>query len=229
MGMETPILAGMDVRDLTLSEALRERTAPVHHAAERSGIINDILRQKAGRESYALLLRNFLPAYESLETALRARASQPILRAFAVPALFRAPALRNDLIEISGKDFERSLPLLDSGVRYARGVDAAAQGDGMRLLSHAYVRYFGDLSGGQVLKKLLGRSMDLPAEALSVYEFPGIDDHRAFKNELRAALDSAADVADPKILIEEALSAFEHNIAISAEVQAAASRGAIPG
>ncbi len=225
MGMEKPISAGTDVRRLTLSEALRERTAQVHLAAERSGIISDILKREAGRDSYALLLRNVLPAYEAMEAALRARKSQPIFDVFSAAPLFRAPALRNDLVQLSGEAFERALPLLDAGARYANRIDDAAQGDGMRLLSHAYVRYFGDLSGGQVLKKLLGRSMDLPAEALTVYEFPGIDDHRAFKSELREALDRAADVADSEILIAEALAAFEHNIAISNAVQAAASRG----
>ena len=78
-------------------------------------------------------------------------------------------------------------------------VAMAAQGDGMRLVSHAYVRYFGDLSGGQVLKRLLGQSMALPPEALTLYDFPGISDPQAFKDEMRNAIDRAAHaVADPE-------------------------------
>ncbi len=87
-------------------------------------------------------------------------------------------------------------------------------------MAHAYVRYFGDLSGGQVLKKLLGRSMQLRPEALSFYDFPDIADHRSFKNEMRAALDDAADViSDQEGLLGEAVLAFEHNIAVSRAVQ----------
>jgi heme oxygenase len=35
----------------------------------------------------------------------------------------------------------------------------AAEGDGTRLIAHAYTRYLGDLSGGQILQRLLARSL----------------------------------------------------------------------
>lgn len=217
MGIEAPFTAAKGV---SLSEALRERTASVHLTAERSGIINDILKQKAGRDGYALLLRNVLPAYEALEAGLRDRRQKEVLSVFAQSGLARAQAIRNDLIQLAGDDFENTLPLLDAGRQYAERVAQAAQGDGMRLISHAYVRYLGDLSGGQVLKKLLGKTLELPPQALTLYDFPQIADHSAFKDELRAAIDKAADVvSDPEELIAEALAAFEHNIAISNAVQ----------
>lgn len=220
MGMEMPITPAPDAQSLTLSELLRERTAAAHTTAERSGIINDILKQKAGREGYALLLRNLLPAYVALEASLQAREHQDIFGVFATPGLRRTEALRRDLSELAGSEFESTLPLLDAGSRYADRISHAAQGDGIGLLAHAYVRYFGDLSGGQVLKKLLGRSMQLHPEALSFYEFPDIADHRSFKNELRAALDDTADaISDPEDLLGEAVLAFEHNIAVSRAVQ----------
>src|SRR5262245_32289167 len=114
MGIEQPILACGDAQTMSLSEALRERSAALHLTAERSGIVSDILKQKAGRDSYALLLRNILPAYEALEAGLRARAAEPVLSAFAHPALFRARSLQNDLTHLAGPDFERALPLLDA-------------------------------------------------------------------------------------------------------------------
>ena len=62
--------------------------------------------------------------------------------------------------------------------------------------------------------------MELPPEALTLYDFPGIADHRAFKQELRDAIDRAADaVSDPEDLIAEALVAFEHNVEVSRAVQ----------
>lgn len=217
MGIEMPFTAAQGV---SLSEALRERTAAVHVTAERSGIINDILKQKAGRDGYALLLRNVLPAYEAMEVGLRDRLQNKVLGAFAQPGLARAKAIRNDLIQLAGRDFESTLPLLDAGREYADRVTRAGEGDGMRLISHAYVRYLGDLSGGQVLKKLLGKSIELPPQALTLYDFPQIADQNAFKDELRMAIDKAADVvSDPEYLISEAVVAFEHNIAISTAVQ----------
>jgi heme oxygenase len=95
----------------------------------------------------------------------------------------------------------------------------AAAGSGLRLVSHAYVRYFGDLSGGQILKKLLGKSLSLPAEALTFYDFPGRD-AQTLKTEMRDALDRAGRIAeDPEMLVLEAISAFQHNIDVSREVQ----------
>jgi heme oxygenase len=86
-------------------------------------------------------------------------------------------------------------------------------------VSHAYVRYLGDLSGGQVLKRLLGKSMSLPAEALTVYDFPDVDT-KILKRELREALDRAGRMTDdPHKLVIEAMNAFEHNIAVSRNVR----------
>jgi heme oxygenase len=203
----------------SLSEMLRERTRRLHGIAERSGVVADILQRQCDRGGYALLLRNLLPAYERLEEELSDRMSHPILGVFAHRSLRRSDRLRTDLRNIEGADWERSLPLLESGVAYAASIAQAAAGDGLRLVSHAYVRYFGDLSGGQVLKKLLGKSLSLPAAALTVYDFP--DGHtQTAKARLRDALDRTGRVTDdPHTLVIEAMTAFAHNIAVSREVQ----------
>lgn len=202
-----------------LSELLRERTVLVHTEAERTGVIAGILRREADRHAYALLLRNILPAYERLEAELSAHSAHPVLGVFADRTLSRSDRLRHDLARIEGAGWGRSLPALESGAAYADCVERAAAGSGLRLVSHAYVRYFGDLSGGQILKKLLGKSLSLPAEALTFYEFPGRE-AQTLKTEMRDALDRAGRLAeDPEILVLEAISAFEHNINVSREVQ----------
>ena len=127
MGIEKPLPPADTAKPLSLSEALRQRTTSVHIAAERSGIISDILKRKADRGGYVLLLRNLLPAYEALESAIASRATDAVLGVFALPGLFRAGALRNDLVVIAG-------------ARYAERVVLAARGNGMRLIAHAYVR-----------------------------------------------------------------------------------------
>jgi len=206
---------------LSLSKVLRERTSALHTEAERSGVINDILRQKADRRSYALLLRNLLPAYEKMEQALERQHGSATLRVFAQPALRRAERIAADLEALSGADWICSLPLLTAGELYAARVQAAGEGDGSRLLAHAYVRYFGDLSGGQVLKRLLGKSLKLGPQSLSFYDFPGISDLKAVKDDMRDAIDqSGAGSVDVEPIILEGIRAFEHNIEVSHAVQA---------
>jgi heme oxygenase len=215
------ILASPDVR-VSLTDAMRERTHALHTRAERSGIINDLLRGKADRHAYALLLRNLLPAYRFLEAGLEAHRHSPAVGAAARRELYRAPALAADLKQLAGDDWERTLPLLAAGKNYARRVALAGQGDGTGLIAHAYARYFGDLSGGQVLKRLLARAPALRPEELSFYDFPAIDDAAEFKQRYRRALDdSAASIADIGPVVTEAMVAFEHNIAVSEAVQQA--------
>jgi heme oxygenase len=204
--------------DPPFSDVLRERTMRLHAKAERSGVLADILRRNCDRGGYALLLRNLLPAYERLEAELSARAAHPVLGIFAHRALCRSDRLRADLRNIQGDDWERSLPLLESSAAYVAGITGAAVGNGLRLVSHAYVRYFGDLSGGQVIKKILGKSLSLPSDVLTVYEFPEVD-VAALKVKMRDALDRAERFTDdPHMLVIEAMSAFEYNIGVSREV-----------
>jgi heme oxygenase len=208
-----------------LTEALRARTRELHCQAERSGIVQDLLAGRAGRAGYALLLRNLLPAYQALEEGLD-RHRRGRVGALVPAGLHRAGALAADLEAIAGGNWKEALPLLPAGAGYARRVRAAADGDdGWRLLGHAYVRYLGDLSGGQILSRLLARSLGLGPEALAFHAFPAIADPRAFKADWREAVDRAgAGPGEAATVIEEARAAFRLNIELSRAVQAAAPR-----
>jgi heme oxygenase len=91
------------------------------------------------------------------------------------------------------------------------------------LIGHAYTRYFGDLSGGPILKQLLARKLGLESRELSFYDFPHIADGEVFKRGYRKALGQAAqEIQDVDAIVAEAISAFEHKIAVSEAVQRAA-------
>jgi heme oxygenase len=206
-----------------LAARMKQRTQSLHVQAERSGIVRDMLRGDVTRQGYALFLRNLLPAYLALEEGLERLKSTPAFRGLAVRAVYRGPALEADLAAVAGPEWADGLRLLPEGAAYADRVARAAEGDGARLIAHAYARTLGDLNGGQVLRRLLGRSLGLDATGLSFYDFPEIEDMAAFRPAYRAALDGAADhIADPVAVIEEAAEAFRLNIAVSE----AARRGA---
>jgi heme oxygenase len=212
--------AAQSVAGAGLARRLREGTAELHALAERSGIARDILRGTATPVGYALFLRNLLPVYRAMEHALEARRDAPLIAPFALPSLYRAAALESDLALLCGDRWRESLAWLPAAQRYAQRVDACAQGDGARLIAHAYVRYLGDLSGGQVLRRLLARSLRIGSEALRFYEFPGIRDADRFKAEYRRALDcSALSASDADAVVEEAAAAFQLNIELSEAVQ----------
>ncbi|MET0721398.1 MAG: biliverdin-producing heme oxygenase [Tardiphaga sp.] len=199
--------------------ALYIGTKTLHTEAERSGIIRDLLRGEASREGYILLQRNLLPAYRALEAGLERHRDTPGLAALAAYRLDRAPALEADLVALCGGDFA-AVPLLLAGEAYAQRIDQAAEGDGGRLIAHAYTRYLGDLSGGQILKRLLAKRPGLQPDELSFYDFPAHADLAALKTDYRAALDQAGTLSDdPQAIIDEGLLAFSLNIDLSWAVQ----------
>lgn len=201
--------------------ALYLRTKTLHREAERTGIIRDLLHGEVTREGYLLLLRNLLPAYRAMEQGLDHHRRSPALGGLAGYRLDRAAALEADLVALCGARWSYRIPLLEAGERYAIRMSRAAEGDGTRLIAHAYTRYLGDLSGGQILKRLLARSLGLQPSELSFYDFPSFADFDALKADYRRALDEAgAAVTDQQALIEEGATAFSLNIDLSCAVKA---------
>lgn len=218
--------AGRDLRPASLLEALRERTRELHATAERTGIVAEILHRRADLSGYALLLRNLLPVYRTMEQALAARRESAVVGLLVRPELDRADAIEADLGMIADLHGIGDRPQLPEAVRYVDAIRQAAEGPGVELIAHAYARYLGDLSGGQILRKLIQRSLDLPPEALTFYDFPDIPDIAAFKADYRMAIERAGDeLGDFASIVEEGAHAFELNIELSVALQEAAQRG----
>jgi heme oxygenase len=186
-------------------------------------MFRDLLTGAATRQGYALLLRNLLPCYVEMERGLERHRSTPGVRQLAFARLSRAPALERDLAALAGADWRRSLPTLEAGAAYGRRIREVADRAPARLIGHAYVRYLGDLSGGQILRKLLAKSLGLEAEALAFYDFSAIGELAPLKERFRAALDRAADeLDDVDSVVAEAAEAFALNIDVSEAAHAAA-------
>jgi heme oxygenase (biliverdin-producing, ferredoxin) len=202
-----------------LAALLRERTRALHRLAERTGFIRALLLGQATRDSYALYLRNLLPAYQSLEAGLDGHRHGARIGALARPELYRSASIIDDLQALVGAGWHRTLVLLPEAERYSGRASAAADGDGTLLIAHAYTRYFGDLNGGRILKRVTARSLKLPIDCLHFYEYPGIADPQRFLAHYREALDSAAHADAAAGVIAEACAVFQLNIDLSAAVQ----------
>jgi heme oxygenase len=65
--------------------------------------------------------------------------------------------------------------------------------DPLLLLSHAYTRYLGDLSGGKVLSRIARRALHLDGyNGLQFYQFENVSSYKVFKDKYRSALDDLA-------------------------------------
>lgn len=205
-------------------DRLRAETADLHRTAERTGVVAALLRGKAGLDAYRAFLRNLLPVYEALESALdRASAAGSSAARLAQPDLYRASRLKADLRRLGGED----AVVTDGARRYAARIEAVEHDSG-RVAAHAYVRYLGDLNGGQILKRLVGRHLELDPDCLTFYDFP-VEDPSRLASDYLVAIDEVARTSDePGRTVDEARTAFELSIALGHEVWTASREGGLP-
>lgn len=85
------------------------------------------------------------------------------------------------------------------------------------LVAHAYTRYLGDLSGGQVLGRITQKSLGLKGgEGLSFFSFPGVSSPSLFKQLYRSRMNSIELTPEQQErVLQEAVAAFQLNIEVS--------------
>ena len=99
-------------------------------------------------------------------------------------------------------------------IQYVERIHEVADKDPYLLVGHHYTRYLGDLSGGQILKGIAEKALDLPRnEGLHFYDFPKIEDKKEFKTKYREGLDKVTtDTSKINDIIAEANYAFRLNM-----------------
>ncbi|MDD9205806.1 biliverdin-producing heme oxygenase, partial [Georgenia sp. 10Sc9-8] len=156
---------------LPLSTALREGTCEEHRAAESTGFVTDLLAGRLSVAAYADMAAQHYLVYRELERAGDVVATTGWATPIMLPALRRLPALEVDLTHLLGPCWHDRLRPTAAVRRY---VSRLAQVGRTRTgyPAHAYVRYLGDLSGGQVVGRMLARHYAVDARALNFYHFP---------------------------------------------------------
>lgn len=195
----------------SLAQRLKTETRALHTAAERSRFMGVLLRGQMQRDAYCALLRNLHAIYATLEPALSRHAAHPVLAPVFAPALFRTRALEHDLQALDAADAQPPTALQPATLVYAerlREIDAA---EPELLLAHAYVRYLGDLSGGQMLRRIVARGTSFDGSgAVAFYEFGDAAETHALTQAFRAGLGSISVAkASEDAIVAEARSAFE--------------------
>lgn len=232
----TPALP--DAPEPGLAARLRDGTREAHRAAERGAFVRAFLRAPAAanapadastdaptidRATYRAYLHALWAVYSALEAGLERRREHPVAGRFALPALYRAPALAADLHALFAARPDDAPPV-PAALAYAAHLRALAEHEPTLLVAHAYTRYLGDLSGGQILRGAAARILDLrPGDpGLAFHDFPQIPDLGAFKADLRARLD-ALPLAPAEItaLVVEARHAFARTAAVFAALMPA--------
>lgn len=188
----------------TLSHRLRSGTHTAHRSAERSAFMRALLAGRLTVDAYCALLRSLRAVYGALEEGLERHRAHPAVAAVYDARLARVDALDRDLVALGGARVEPA-PEADA---YATHVADIAGRSPHRLVAHAYVRYLGDLSGGQIIDPIVRRSIEgAAASGRAFYDFGDADTVRELATKLRTGLD-AIDHALHDDIVDEALVAF---------------------
>lgn len=204
-----------------LATKLREGTQKAHTMAENVGFVRCFLRGVVEKNSYRKLVANFYFAYTAMEEELERHKEHPVVSKIHFPELYRKHSLEEDLSYYYGADWREQISPSAAGQVYVDRIREVANHQPELLVGHSYTRYLGDLSGGQVLKGIAERAMNLvDGEGTAFYEFNTIEDEKAFKAVYRQSLDEidvSPEMADR--IVEEANDAFGLNMEMFKELE----------
>jgi heme oxygenase (biliverdin-producing, ferredoxin) len=198
---------------LTFSEAIKAASWNAHEHAEHSRFMQDLLAGRLDLDAYARLVAQHYFAYRVLEDASRAMADDPVGSRFTFPELSRVPALEADLTALLGADWAERISPTAETTAYCERLSATCFDWPGGYVAHHYVRYMGDLSGGQVIRRIVERTYDLDDHAgTGFYVFDEVGDLKAFKSRYRDLLDDVPWSADERDrVVEEILLAYRLN------------------
>ncbi|MDI9405795.1 MAG: biliverdin-producing heme oxygenase [Chitinophagaceae bacterium] len=196
---------------------LHAHIGKAHHKAEGMGFARALLAGEATPLQLAALIRALTPAYRLLEQ--QGPAAAQALGAHSIPwnALARSTALGHDLATLAALPATPASAAAQAWLEHLHTLSVRAP---HRLLAHAYVRYGGDLSGGQQLAQqaagILERS-GLPSLSFWVFARP--------LAELKAGLHDGFEELQlseqqEQELLEEAEAAFQLTQRLLAELAA---------
>ncbi|UZN04440.1 heme oxygenase (biliverdin-producing) [Cellulomonas sp. S1-8] len=204
--------------DVPLSVALRTGTRDDHAAAERSAFVEHLVGGTLPLAGYVDLAAQQHAVYTALEAAGDRLVAAGTDGGLVFSELVRVPAIEADLAHLLGDDWRAQVRELPATTAYVARL--AEVGDDLpRYAAHAYTRYLGDLSGGQVLKRMIERHHGLSGAGVSFYDFPQIHRLKPFKDVYRERLDALAlTPAQRDEVVEEARVAFRLNRALFADL-----------
>lgn len=189
--------------------------------AENTGFVSCFLKGVVDKASYRTLVADLYFVYSAMEEELTGLRDHPVVGPVAFPELNRRDTLEKDLAFYFGPDWRSSVKATPAAQEYVARLHQVAKESPELLVGHHYTRYIGDLSGGQILKNIAQKAMNLGEhDGLRFYEFAAIPDEKAFKVNYRATLDQLPiDQATADRIVAEANHAFHLNMKMFQELE----------
>ena len=208
---------------VALAGQLREGTKKSHTMAENTGFVACFLKGVVEKTSYRKLIGDLYFVYKAMEEEIDrlVQEDHPVIKHIGFKELFRRQTLEKDLEFYYGNNWLDQIKISESAKSYVDRIRLVANESPELLVGHHYTRYIGDLSGGQILKKIAKKALNLRGDdGLNFYEFKLIEDEKLFKKSYSKTLNKLP--IDQKIadnIIEEANEAFAYNMKMFRELE----------
>jgi heme oxygenase len=204
-----------------LATKLREGTKKAHTMAENMGFVKCFLKGVVEKTSYRKLVSNLYFVYSAMEEEMERHSTHPVLSKIYFPQLNRQKSLEQDLYFYYGSNWREQVAPSQAAQDYVQHIRDLSATQPELLVAHSYTRYLGDLSGGQIIKKIAQRAMNLAeGQGTAFYEFQDISDEKAFKATYRQALDELpVDEATAERIVDEANATFGMNMKLFQELE----------
>ena len=205
---------------VNLATMLREGTKKSHTMAENVGFVKCFLKGVVEKNSYRTLVANLYFVYSAMEEEMERLCNHELVSKIYFPELNRKQYLEKDLSFYYGANWRNQVAPSEAAKAYIARIHEVAETQPEVLAAHSYTRYLGDLSGGQILKKIAQRAMNLGEDGTAFYEFETISDEKAFKNKYRQSLNEMPiDQATAEKIVDEANAAFGMNMKMFMELE----------
>ena len=193
---------------------IKEGTKKSHSAAENTSFVASFLRGVVSKESYKKLVSDLYFVYSAMEEEVDNLKDHPVIGNLQLSDLNRKNSLEMDLRFYYGPIWRSLIKPSEACERYVNRIREVAKNEPELLVGHHYTRYLGDLSGGQILKGIAQKAMELgDGQGLKFYDFEKIEDTKAYKAGYRGILnDLPIDQHQADAIIVEANYAFRLNM-----------------
>ena len=167
---------------------------------------------------FQLVMASLYHIYVALEEEIERNKENPVYTPLYFPEeLHRRAALEQDMAFWYGPRWQEAIPYTQATKRYVQRLQEVGRTEPELLVAHAYTRYLGDLSGGQVLKKIAQKALNLPSsgEGLAFFTFPNIASATKFKQLYRSRMNTLEMTPEVRQrVLDEAKTAFLLNIQV---------------
>lgn len=198
---------------------LHEKTKDIHDKSDK--LINlKLAVVLTNKEAWGQAVGQFYYVFQTIEQCIKQHLDHPNVSPLYIKDLERTKAFEKDLQYYLGSDWQGKLELTEPTKKYCDRIIAAAKEDPTLLVAYSHSMYLALLAGGQIIKRIVRKTLGLPnEEGLAIFDFPG-SDRKDVKDHLKYNINCLDLTRSQKdMILKEKRLCFQMNNAIAESVQ----------